>query len=556
MAILTRLFGSSTRGGVSTAEANRDVGQWLYEGGSSSVHTSSGQTITAKSALTLSAVYAAARAISEDVACMPLKAYRKLPEGGKSEAGDDAKWQSEYLQADVNLYTLVHHRANKEMTNVTLRTLLVWWASLYGSAYMQILRDGSGRPIGFEPIHPHRVRAYRDSEVGVFYEVRDPTGQTDKFYLFPVDVIKIVGPSDDGIVGNITTEYAAESFGIYMAAERHTGAFFGRGATLAGVIAFENKFDSQEALRAYKEAFNRKYAGAANAGQWMVADQGAKVTPFTVDPQKAQLLDTLRFQIEDVARWFRVPPVIIGHNTSTPYANIEPLGRFYHNFGLKPWAIRIEQELDRKLAGSSDDLFFEHVVDSLMWADAKSRSETHAIRIRSGIASPNEARNVENMNPYPGGEKFRIEQNLATMDEMGNAVQVNAPAASGPLPDRNEAIKRDVMPMMCDVTDRIIAREVNALTGKKTPSGDWIDKFYAGHRPAIVTALHGPLTTLARLAGNHALVVDDLSASFADRHIAASMSLIESDSDPSSWRVDRPAAMALELVEAVCSGKI
>ena len=556
MAFLTSILGGRTRGGLSPAEMSRDVGGWLGESGGGSYGTSSGQTVTPESMLSLSAVYAAARAISEDVACMPLKAYRRLDGGGKEEASGDAKWQSDYLDAPVNLYTLVHHRANPDMINMSLRSLLVWWASLYGTGYAEIKRDGEGKPVGLNPLHPHKIKARRDDVLGIMYEVRDPSGQLDTRYVFSADMVKIIGPSEDGIIGNITAEYGAESFGIYMAAEQHTGSFFGRGATLAGVITFDQDFKTTEARRSYIDAFNRTYGGAANAGQWMLADNGAKVNPFSVDPEKSQLIETIQFRIEDVARWFRVPPVIIGHNTSTPYANIAPLGQFYHIFGLKPWAIRIEQELDRKLGGSSDGIYFEHVVDSLIWANPKERAEVHAIKIRTGQLSPNEARAIENKNPYEGGGMYRVEQNLAVIDKDGNPVGANQPAASATPPrvgQSVEAIKAAMMPTMADAADRIVGREVNALANKKEPDEAWKDKFYKGHRAAIVTMLEGPSLTLAKLTGKSGDVGVALGK-YADAHVAESRRRLSEMEDPAVWKINRVAWIAEHLTEVVCDG--
>lgn len=528
----------------------RGPSAWLYDTTGGTTRTSSGQGISPDTALSLSAVYASIRAISEDIAGMPLKAYRRLPGGGKQVASDETKWRSDYINSDVNHNDLSNKSSNPDMTNMAIRSLVLWWAQLYGSGYTQIIRDGEGRAIGFNPIHPHRVRLVRDTDVGSFYVVRDPAGIEKDITVFEEDMIKIIGPSENGFIGNMITEYGAESFGIYMAAERHTGSFFGRGATLAGVVSFDNKFESPEARKLYRDEFDRVYAGAGNANKWMITDSGAKVQTLGVNPEDAQLIDTLKFRIEDVARWFRVPPVIIGHNTSTPYANIQPLGQFYFNFGLKPWAIRVEQEYNRKLSPDGG-LFFEHVVDSLMWADPKTRAEYHNLGIRGGWRTPNEAREIENLNPYEGGDRFRVEQNLALLDEDGVPQQANTPAPPARVGGSTDAVRLAMMPVFVDAAERIIARESLAINGKKNPDDAWLDQFYTKHRAAIVSILGGPVNSLSKLAG---VSEGDTIERYADLHIGESRRRLASGDDPQAWNIDRPAWIARRMTDEVCNG--
>ena len=539
---------------MTDAEMRRDASAWMYDTTSGGTQTTSGTVVNQDTMLTLSAVYAAARAISEDVAAMPLKVFRRLDGGGKEVADADPTWHSPQLVRSVNLHTLVHRHSSADMTNLAYRSLLIWWATLYGNGYAQINRDAAGNPTAFTPIHPHLVTVKHDKVVGVWYDIREDRVGGVRRELFPEDVLHIKGPSDNGIVGDMIDKRAAESFGVYLAAEKHTGAFFGRGATLAGLISFDQQFKTKESRQVYRDEFNRHYSGSANAGKWMIADNGAKLTPFSVDPEKSQLLDTLKFRIEDVARWFRVPPVIIGHNTSTPYANIQPLGQFYYNFGLKPWAIRVEQEYDRKLV--RDDAFFiEHVVDSLMWADPKTRTEVHAMRIRSGMETPNEARSVENLNPYEGGDKFRVEQNLAVIDDEGNPVRANEPsAAATAIPTGNDvdagAVRVAMMPVFVDAAERMISRESKAYKAKRHPDDTWLDAFYIGHRSAIVSMMRPHIAATAKLIGSSSDQSEILER-YADLHVAESRRRLRDGENPEEWLKARPAWIAKFLTDEV-----
>ena len=547
MTWLSSLVG--TKSAISQSEM-RGPEAWLYDLGEENFKTSSGAMVGSDEMLSLSAVFASAMAISEDVSTMPLKAFRSLPTGGKEVAKDEPMWESKPLGKMVNLNLLAHKQCNPFMTNMTFRSLLIWWATLYGNGFAEIKRDG-GKPVSFEPIHPHRVEVKWDEDLGLWYDVREKEGKRD---IWPEDMLHIKGPSNDGFIGDVINKRAKDAYGIYLSAERHTGSFFGRGATLAGVITFDQKFKDAEARRLYREEFSRVYGGAVNAGKWMLADQGAKVTPFSVDPERAQLVDTIKFRVEDVARWFRVPPVIIGHNTGTPYANIQPLGQFYYNFGLKPWAIRVEQEYDLKLAGDSE-IFVEHIVDSLMWADPKTRTEVHAARIRIGMESPNEARNIENMNPYEGGDRFRVEQNLALIDENGEPVIVNQAPPNQPTGQQTgqqdtEAVKAAVMPAFVDAAERMILREAKAYGAKKNPDAAWVDSFYIGHRSSLISTFTPHAATLARLLGSSTdlnMMLED----YADKHVMESKRRLSEGENPVSWMTDRPAWIARHLTDEV-----
>ena len=548
MGMMTSLFGGS----ISQAEAARDPGAWLQEMTGGSPIASSGVSVTPESAITLSAVFAAARAISEDVACLPLKTYRKLDSGGKESASGEQRWPSPAFDFPINAYDLVHDAPNEDMSDLDFRSLLVWWSSLWGNGYAQIIRDSQARPVGMYPIHPHRVEVKRDTSDKLYYSVRNE-GKKDTV-VRPPNMIHVSGPSDDGVVGLMITQYARDAFGVYMAAEQFTASYFGSGATLAGVITFEETFKTQEAREKYRRDFNRVYQGSRNANKWMIADNNPKVEVISSNAKDSQLVDTLKFRIEDVARWFRVPPVIIGHNTATPYSNVEPLGQIYTKFGLKPWAKRIEKEVTRKLLDYDRTLYAEHVVDSLMWADAKTRAEVHNLGIRGGWKTPDEARSAENLNPYPGGDRFRVEQNLALIDENGEPVHVNQPSQTPPAApptNQTEAYKVAAMPMFVDAAERMIRREAKAFAAKSDPDAAWISKFYEGHRGEVAAAFAAPISTLAKLCDADA---NGLAERYADMHVGESKRRLSEGEDPAVWATDRPAWVARFLTDEVCNG--
>ena len=539
-----------TRAGAVSESEFRGVNAWLNDEPGLGMPTSAGLRIKPENMVTLSAVFAAARAISEDVACLPLKVYRSLPEGGKEEARNDPVWETPDGRR-VNLYRLIHDAPNRDMDDLAFRSLLLWWAQLYGNAYAEIKWDRMMNPLSLEPLHPHTVEVKRDDRNNVYYRHHDAIGQERD--IRPWNMIHIKGVSDDGLVGLMISRVGADAFGIYLAAERFTGKFFGNGATLAGVVTFDQPFKTPEALEEYRRKFNERYQGSTRSHQWMLADSGAKVQVTGADPEKSQLVDTIRFRIEDVARWFRVPPVIIGHNTSTPYTNVESLGQIYTRFGMKPWALRTEKELTRKLVPVNEpEVFVEHVIDGLMWADAKTRAEVQNLRIRGGWGNPNEARAIHNMNPIPGGDRFRIETNMAVLGDDGMPVQNTTPRPAGVGVDdstRIEAAKLAMMPVFVDAADRMIAREAKGIANKKSPTSEWIARFYDGHRPEVAAAFRPAIDTLSRMVGVEASGVADR---YADEHVGESIRRLEAGECPMGWALERPALIAKQLTDRVC----
>ena len=576
MGLMTTIFAPRV-GAISESEL-RGAEAWLLDTGDVGAMSTAGVRVSETNVITLSGVFAAARAVAEDVACLPLKAYRRLEPKGKEVASGEPKYPNAEGRP-INLHNLVHEVPNVDMTDLEFRSLMIWWAQIWGNAYAEIERDTAGRPIAMIPRHPHTVRVDRDETDRLFYRLKRQVAEPE-VDIPKRDMVHVKGISDDGLTGLMIAKVGRDAFGIYLAAERYSGRFFGRGAMLGGVVSFpdKGKFTTKEAMQQYREDFNRIYGNAGEGHQWMITDDGADVKVTGAKPEEAQLSDTVKFRLEDVARWFRVPPVIIGHNTSTPYTNVESLGMFYTKFAMGPWAKRVQKELTRKLVPvGRDDLFVEHVIDALMWADSKVRAEFHNIGIRGGWKTPNEARDQENMNPYEGGDRFRVEQNLAVLDEDGNPVPANDnQPENDPEPDPGdaagqedgeegqtavtgvgganrrgiEAYKALMMPVFVDAAERMIAREAKAIMGRKTVTPQWLAKFYRGHHAEVAAAFRPAINTLASLVSSDASGIADR---YADAHVGESGRRLETGEDPESWIAERPAWIAKHLTDEVCN---
>lgn len=529
---------------ISESEVRGPVA-WLLDTGDGLKMSQAGESVDQQRSLSLSGVFACVRNIAEDTAKLPLKLYRQLTPRGKESARDE------------DLYYLLHNEPNDEMSSFDFRQALAASAVMWHGGFAEIQRDGGGRPIALWPLHPSRVKVKRDDQGRLFYRVRRGDDlETDD--VSPRDMIHVKGFSDTGVAGFMITEFARNGFGIYLAAERFTGSYFSNGTVASGVLEYEKKMDPQS-LESLRHQFAEKYAGAGNSFKPVALDLGGKFKPTSHDAEKSQLVESLQFRIEDVARWFRMPPHKIGHLLRATFSNIEHQSLEYLQDTLAPWLVRIEQEFNRKLLPGRTDMFYEHVRDAIVQADINSRYAAHQIAVTNGLATRNEIRDKENLNPYPGGDKYLIPQNMAVVNEQGEIEPASGPQAHHPAhrqarasadaPDQTEAAKVAMMPVFVDVAERMITREAKAITAKGDKATvEWLDTFYTGHRDEVARAFAPPVTTLSKLAGADP---GDVVERYADMHIGESRRLLETKTNPQDWLAHRPAWIATWLTDEV-----
>ena len=559
MGILSSIF--RPKPSAVTAGELRGPVAWLMESeGGGGKNTTAGVSITEDSAMTLSAVFACARAIAEDIAKLPLKLYRTDGKGaGREEARDD------------DLYHLLHDAPNDEMSSFDFRAALILNAAIWGNGIAEIQRDTTGNAVALWPIASRRIEVKRDSDSRVYYRVRE-SGRESRD-IPARDCLHIKGIGDTGIAGYMIAKVAAESFGVYMAAERFTASFFGKGTNPSGVVELPvGKWDDNQ-VREWRRQFNELYAGLGNQHQNVVLPGGAKFNKLTGDPEKSQLVQVLQFRIEDVARWFRVPPHKIQHLARSTNNNIEHQGIEYGQDTILPWVVRVEQELNRKLLSKSDarTMYFSLLMDVIYRADTTTRYNSYAQAITNGIMSPNEARAKENLNPYPGGDAFLVPMNMATVQADGtikpnnttgdNAAAGGAAPKADPKADaeaaqaRTEAVKLAMMPAFVDAAARVVARECKAVEAKaKKPSelAEWLPTFYEGHRAHVHDALAPVIESMSRVLGVTSSAA--IATEYAAAHVESSITELLAGNIAATlerWAIERPAAIAEHLTNEV-----
>lgn len=264
--------------------------------------STAGKNVTERSAMQMTAVYSCVRVLSEAVAGLPLHVYKYRSDGGKEKA------------INHSLYRLLHDEPNPEMTSFVFRETLMTHLLLWGNAYAQIIRNGKGEVIALYPLMPNRMTVDRDSSGKLYYKYYRGSDEAirNKEYevvLSPYDILHIPGLGFDGLVGYSPIAMAKNAIGLAIATEEFGAKFFANGAAPSGVLEHPGTIKDPTKVR---EAWQSQFGGSSNSGKVAVLEEGMKYTPISISPEQAQFLETRKFQINEIARIFRVPPHMVG----------------------------------------------------------------------------------------------------------------------------------------------------------------------------------------------------------------------------------------------------
>ena len=382
--------------------------------------TASGKYVTERSAMQMTAVYCCVRILSEAVASLPLQFYRYTDDGGKEKA------------VEHPLYFLLHDEPNSEMTSFIFRETLMTHLLLWGNAYSQIIRNGKGEVVALYPLMPDRMKVDRDEHGRLYYEYTvydtddvdgrkgtDKAGRTVR--LQPHDVLHIPGLGFDGLVGYSPIAMAKNAIGLAIATEEYGSKFFANGAAPSGVLEHPGTIKDPSRVR---ESWQATFGGSGNANKVAVLEEGMKYTPISISPEQAQFLETRKFQIDEIARIFRVPPHMIGDLEKSSFNNIEQQSLEFVKYTLDPWVSRWEQAMVRALLTPDEKkkYFFKFNVDGLLRGDYQSRMNGYATARQNGWMSANDIRELENLDRIPaeqGGDLYLINGNMTKLEDAG-----------------------------------------------------------------------------------------------------------------------------------------
>jgi HK97 family phage portal protein len=384
-----------------------------------SPRTLAGVRIDADTALTVPAVWACMRYLSQTVAVLPWHVMRDLNGGGAVARTHPVDW-------------LLWKRPCLEWSSFQFRETLLHWALRHGNGYAEIERDNAGRPIALWPIHPSRVQPRRDAAGALVFEVDN--GTAGKTIIPAADMFHIRG-FGDGPVGISVIEYAAQSIGWARAVQLFGAGFFGNGMHLGGVVKVKKSL-KPEGLRALKAELARMFQGPTRRGKFAVIDNDMEFAPSTVDPEKGQFIETNMYLTEEVCRWFGVPPHKIAHLLRATFSNIEHQSIEVVVDSITPWVKRFEDEAEFKLFGPENrqGFYTKMNLNALLRGDTAARAAYYKAMREIGVYSADDIRALEDMPAIGGaggGDKRIVPANYTTLERMG---EDPAPPADPVLP--------------------------------------------------------------------------------------------------------------------------
>jgi len=360
--------------------------------------TNSGMSVNAESAMRVSAVYACVRVLSESVAQLPFIYYQR--EGNKKQRASSRR-----------LYTLLHDAPNDFQTSFGWRETKTAHLCLRGNAYSFINRSITGDILELLPMHPDRVDVKQNKDYSLSYTFLDQDNVV--IPLRQDQVFRLTGMSLDGVNGLNPIAYQRETLGIALAADKHTALSFKNGSKMTGILKREGHFKDKDVAKRVKESWDESVSGN-NAYSTPVLEDGLNWMPVSMTNKDAQYIESRKYQTEDIARIFRVPPHKIGHLEQSTNNNIEHQGLEFVTDSLMPWLIRWEQSVVRDLLTMEERkrYFAEFLVDGLMRGDTAARGDFYTKLFNMGAISPNEIRAKENMNPRKDGDDYYIQLNM------------------------------------------------------------------------------------------------------------------------------------------------
>lgn len=467
--------------------------------------TTTGQTVTPDTALTISAYYGGVRVLAETLAMLPLQLYQKQDRGRRM--ADES-----YLQP------LLHEAPNPEMTSFEWRETLMGHVVAWGNGFSEIDWDNAGRIRALWPIPPNRVRLERkNGQLIYIVTLPKPDANGNREYgLSAYRVLHVRGLGSNGLVGYTPVQLHRQALGLALATEEFGARWFGNGAIPGGVLEHPSKL-SDKSYDRLKDSWQAAHGGLSNAHRTAILEEGTKYHQIGVPPEDSQFLETRKFQVSEIARLLRLPPHKIGDLTNATFSNIEHQAIEFVTDTMLPWLVRWEQRLLVQLllpSERADGYYIKFNANALLRGDTQSRFQAYATARQWGWLSANDVRELEDQNPIDGGDTYMMPLNMvpvgsdatrsaeeggekekrsasageeaARMAQVENGVEIRAKNAAK---QRHRLIGQYAR-MFTDTFGRVMRRERNDVMAqakkslpKRTVSDfqNFLDQFYRDH---------------------------------------------------------------------------
>lgn len=361
----------------------------------------SGEVVTPFSALSLSSVWACANLVSGTMASLPFEMYRRQPDGHSA------------VDASHPLHGVIYDSPNYDQTALDFWEYLSLSIELWGNGYARVERSGK-RVVSLHPIHPEVMTVKRLSNGSLEYSW---TEDGKSFRASDRGVLHVRGPGGNPLGGMSTLQFGRQAFSSALAADRAAASMFRNGLRPSALVKFK-EWLSPEQRDVTERRLTEKYLGAMNAGRPLIAEGGMEFQQLTISPEDAQMLETRQFSVEEICRFFQVPPALIGHagaSTAWP-TSVEQQIIMFLTFYLRKRIKRIEQAVRKQLLTPEDRAAGytpRFNMEGLLRGDSAARSAFYQVMTQIGAMTINEVRQRENLASVSGGDTPRMQmQNI------------------------------------------------------------------------------------------------------------------------------------------------
>lgn len=366
-------------------------------------------TASPESAMKLSTVFACVLLLSESVATLPCVLYRRKGAVGRAAAPDH------------HLYYLLHDSPNYDLTSVEFWERCMADICLRGNFYAEKIRSGN-RIVSLNQLFPDLVNVWRDRNGFIRYSYADPYRGVREIPEEDMFHVRGFGMTDDDTMGLSRIAYAATSLDIARATDDVAAKTYKNGLRPSGILSTDRTLKAEQ--RAQEQAWMSKAVGGVHgAGKTLVLEGGYKYTPMSVSPADAQMLENRAYSVEDICRWFRVPPFMVGHTEkSTSWGTgLEQQTLAFLTHTLTPYLDRIEAAIQKRLLTPVEqrEYFVKFSIEGLLRADSAARAALYTSATQNGWMTRNEVREKEDLDPLPGGDALTVQSNLVPLHLLG-----------------------------------------------------------------------------------------------------------------------------------------
>ena len=492
---------------------------WVQKLFGSAGNTAAGIYVDEENALSATAVWRAVSLVAQTIGALPLHMYEREGDRTKSKASNH------------KLYYTLHSEPNPEQSKMEFQEMLQAHALTWGRAHAEIEYTGTGG-VRLWPLTPDRVEPLKTKERDTLvYRIHLPNGGSQILLRDQVFTLRGLGYGLNQSYNVITL--FRESIGLTLAAEEFGSRFFSNGATLGGILSHPNTI-GDEAFKQLRQSLEEKHQGLEQAHRFLILEEGMQYKETAVPPDKAQFLETRKYQINDVARIIGVPPHKLAEMTQSTFSNIEHQSIEFMQDTLNPWCVRWEQALARQLLSPTEKktYFFKHNLAGLVRGDFKTRMEGYAIARQNGWLSANDIREFEDMNPIDGGDIYLQPLNMAPAGEVNEPEPDPEPENNSKNLRTKRSIKRTQIiktfkPLIRNAAEEIIKRErADVLRQAERifknrniqAFNEWLAEFYEEHKDYITKKITPVLTSFAETIHADAAEEIDEPTEMNERH--------------------------------------